>query len=142
MGVKQYDIAQVDVIFAGFPISGFQEDTVIEVEFDDDHYTIVKGVDGDVSRSRVVAKTATITLKLMNTSRSNADLTAVYLLGGPGSGTADVAPLLIRDRNGVSLFATDTCWVHKPPQITHGGKANARDWKLMAVDPKWIEGGV
>jgi hypothetical protein len=142
MSVKQYDPAQVDVIFAGFPLSGFQEDSIIEVEFDDDHYEIVKGVDGDVSRSRRVAKTATVTVKLMNTSRSNADLTAVYLLGTPGSGSADVAPLLIRDRNGVSLFATDTAWVNKPPGITHGGKANARDWKLTVVNPKWIEGGV
>ncbi len=142
MGVKEYDPDQVDVIFAGFPLRGFQEDSIIQITFDDDHYTIVKGVDGDVSRSRVVAKVATVTIKLMNTSRSNADLSAVYLLGGPGSGTADVAPLLIRDRNGVSLFATDTCYISKPPDINHGGKANARDWKMTAVQPKWIEGGV
>ncbi len=140
--VKEYDPEMIDVIIFGFPVSGFQEDAIVEIEFDDDNYVIVKGVDGDVSRSRIIAKTATMTIKLMNTSRSNAELSAVMALGQPGSGTADVGPALIRDRNGASLVATDTAWIMKAPNVAHGGKAGPRDWKFTLVKPVLVEAGV
>lgn len=142
MTVKQYDPSEVDVVFGTFLLSGFQENAIVEVEHDDDFYTIVKGVDGDVSRSRVACRTATITIKLMSTSKSNVDLTAVTLMGGPGAGKGDVTSILIRDRNGVSLFASSECWISKPPGPNYAEKANGRDWKLTCVKPEWIEGGV
>jgi len=140
--VKEYDPEMIDVIFSGFPLSGFAEDSIVEVEYESDRFQIVAGVDGDVSRSRIVARIAKVTVHLMNTSRSNADLTLVMALGSPGSGTADVAPLLIRDRNGASLMATDTCWIHKEPNVSHGAKAGPRDWVFMAVKPTFVEAGV
>jgi len=141
MSVKEYDPEMIDVIFGG-PLSGFQEDSIVEVEFDDENYQIVKGVDGDVSRSRIIAKTATVTIKLMNTSRSNADLSLIMALGSPGSGKADVIPFLLRDRNGASLIATDEAWIQKPPNVSHSGKAGPRDWKITLVKPTFVEAGV
>lgn len=143
MSVKEYDPDLIDVIIAGFPVSGFQEDAIVSFEFNDDFYEIVEGADGDVSRSRKVARVGKLTIHLMNTSRSNADLTALMALGfTSGNGTADVFPVLIRDRNGASLIATDTAWISKAPPVEHTTKANNRDWELTLVKPAMVEAGV
>ena len=142
MSVKEYDPDMIDVLVSGAPLSGFQEDSIIEVEFDDDDFQMVKGVDGDVTRSRVIARTATVTIKLLNTSRSNAVLSAIRAQGAPGTGTADVFAFMLRDRNGASVLATDTAWIMHAPGISHSGKANARDWKLTLVKPTMLEAGV
>jgi hypothetical protein len=143
MGVKEYDPDLVDVIISGFPVSGFQEDAICSFEYDDNFYEIVKGVDGDVSRSRKVARTGKLTLNLMSTSQSNAELTALMTLGTQsGNGTSDVFPVLIRDRNGASLLATDKAWIEKAPNVAYGGKAGPRDWVLCLVKPVMVEAGV
>lgn len=143
MGVKEYDPDLVDVIISGFPVSGFQEDAIVTFAFDDAFYEIVKGVDGDVSRSRKVARTGKLTIHLLSTSQSNAELSALMLLGTQsGNGTSDVFPVLIRDRNGASLLATDKAWIEKAPDVAYGGKAGPRDWVLCLVKPAFLEAGV
>lgn len=143
MAVKEYDPDLVDVIISGFPVSGFQEDAIISFEFDDNFYELVKGVDGDVSRSRRVARTGTLTINLLQTSQSNAELTALMTLGTmSGNGTSDVFPVLVRDRNGASLIATDKAWIEKAPNVSYAGKAGPRDWVLRLVKPAFIEAGV
>lgn len=143
MSVNQYDPDLVDVVVDVATMSGFQEDSIIEFEFDDDFYEVVKGVDGDVSRSRKVARTGKLTIKLLNTSKSNAVLTALMAPGfTSGNGTADVFTVLIRDRNGASLIMCDTCWIQKAPNITHAGKAQPRDWVIAMAKPVLVEAGV
>ncbi len=143
MTVAEYDPDLVDVVIDGVTLSGFQEDAIVEFEYDDEFYEIVKGVDGDVSRSRKVARTGKLTIHLLNTSKSNAVLSGLQNIGNTsGNGTADVFAFLIRDRNGASLVACDTAWVQKHPNIQHAGKAQPRDWVIACVKPAVVEAGV
>ena len=141
--VNEYDPDLVDVIIDLVPITGFQEDAIVEFEFDEDFYEVVKGVDGDVSRSRKVARTGKLTIHLLNTSKSNAVLSALMAPGfSSGNGTADVFAFLIRDRNGASLVACEKAWIMKAPNVTHAGKAQPRDWVIACANPTIIEMGV
>jgi hypothetical protein len=143
MAVNQYDPDLVDIVIDVATMSGFQEDSICEFEFDDEFYEIVKGVDGDISRSRKVARTGKLTIKLLNTSKSNAVLSALMAPGfTSGNGTADVFAVLIRDRNGASLVSCDKCWIQKPATVVHAGKAQARDWVIMMSKPIMVETGV
>lgn len=143
MSVNLYDPDLIDVVCDVATMSGFQEDSIVEFEYEDDFYEVVKGVDGDVSRSRKVARTGKMTIHLLNTSKSNAVLSALMAPGfTSGNGTADVFTVLIRDRNGASLVSCDTCWVMKAPNIAHAGKAQPRDWVIYMVKPVIVEAGV
>lgn len=143
MAVKEYDPDLIDVVVDVFALSGWAEDAICEFEYDDEFYEIVKGVDGDVSRSRKVARTGKLTVHLLNTSESNAVLTGLMAPGfTSGNGTADVFTVLLRDRNGASLVSCDKCWIQKAPSVAHAGKAQTRDWVIAMSKPVMVETGV
>ena len=143
MSVNQYDPDLIDVVIDVATMSGFQEDSIVEFEYEDEFYEVVKGVDGDVSRSRKVARTGKLTIHLLNTSKSNAVLSALMAPGfTSGNGTADVFAVLVRDLNGASLVMCDKCWIQKAPNVVHAGKAQPRDWVIYMSKPVLVESGV
>ena len=123
------------------PLAGFGPDTMVTIEVDEDAFTIVKGVDGDVTRSKTLGQTALITVMLMSSSPSNGVLSAAHSLDQKSAGGAGIAPLMIRDRNGTSVFATDKAWVEKMPTVSRGKQAAAQEWKIRAVGFEFFEGG-
>lgn len=141
MATKHYDPDQVQFLFAGVPIDGYAADSMIDVAWDVEAFKLVRGVDGQITRSKVLGRTATITVHLMQTSRSNAFFTGIHTQDLLSPGGAGVSPLMIRDGNGASLFVTDESWIVSFPEIAYGGEAGPRDWKIVAVSPKVVEGG-
>lgn len=141
MSTKHYDPDQVQTLFSGIPLEGFAEDAMIDIEWDVEAFKMKRGVDGTVTRSKVLGRTATITIHLMQSSRSNAVLSGIHTQDLLSPGGAGVAPLMIRDGNGASLFVTDEAWIVSFPSIAYGGEAGPRDWKIVAVNPKVIEAG-
>src|SRR5207245_2623661 len=119
----EYDPDQVDILFGLAPLSGFSEEDMVTIEEDNENFITVIGVDGQATRSKQKARIATITVKLMSSSSSNAYLSAVLAAHLLASGGAGVVPFLIRDRNGTSLFATDKAWISKVPPVTYSSKA-------------------
>ncbi len=139
--LKHYDPDLVTTIFAAIPLTGFAEDTMVTIEEEDDAFTEVGGVDGDVSRSKVLGRRATITFHLMSTSRANAALSALHEQDLQSAGGAGVAPMMVKDGNGISVFATDKAWIAKRPTVTYGKQATSREWKIRAVNYAFFEGG-
>jgi hypothetical protein len=137
----EFDPDQHDVLFALVPMSGFAEDLMVTIEEDEDAFTIKKGVDGDISRSKNMGQTALVTIHLMSTSKSNAVLSALHDQDRKAAGGAGVAPILIRDRNGTSVFASDKAWIEKRPTVTRGKEADAREWKIRVINYEFFEGG-
>lgn len=138
--LKLYDPGEVSVNFALIPLKGFTEDTIVSIEYPES-FVEVPGVDGDVSRSKVMARVAVITIHLMQTSRSNAGLSAVHNQDLSASGGAGVAPIMIKDGNGISVFASDKAWISKMPTTTYGKQAGPREWIVKAVNYAAVEGG-
>jgi hypothetical protein len=140
--VKIYDPENVDVIYAGVPISGFAEDTFVTIEAEAEDWLEVDGVDGDLTRSKNLAQKWKVTFHLMSSSKSDAFLSGLRELDLSETGGAGVSPIMIRDRNGVSLFVSDKAWIMKPPTATYGKTASAREWVCRVKGAKFVDGGV
>jgi hypothetical protein len=140
--VKIYDPENVDVIYAGVPLSGFAEDTFVTIEAEGDDWLEVDGVDGDLTRSKNSAQKFKVTFHLMSSSKSNAHLSALRQLDVSETGGAGVSPIMIRDRNGVSLFVADKSWIMKPPTATYGKQATVREWTVRVKGATFLDGGV
>lgn len=138
---KHYDPDQVSILFVGIPLEGFAADSMVDIEWDVEAFKLVRGLDGVITRSKVLGRTATATVHLMQTSRSNGYLTGVHTQDLLSPGGAGVGAFMVRDGNGASLFSTDEAWVVSFPSITYGGEAGPRDWKIVCVNPKVVEAG-
>jgi hypothetical protein len=140
--VKIFDPENVDVVYGGVPLSGFAEDTFVTIEAEGDDWLEVDGVDGDLTRSKNLAQKYKVTFHLMSSSRSNAYLSGLRELDLSETGGAGVTSILIRDRNGTSLFVADKAWIMKPPTATSGKTATPREWVCRVKGAKFFEGGV
>lgn len=131
--LKIYDPQEVSASLAGIPISGYAEDTFIEINQEADSFVDVVGVDGTVSRSKVSDKRATIKFTLMQTSETNDLLSALAELDDSTPGGAGVGALLIRDNSGRAVYEGPQSWIMKPPDVAFGKQAGPRVWTIRTA---------
>ncbi len=141
MSTKHWNPDMVDTIVGVAPMSGFAEDGMITFVETGERFLVVVGVDGQVTRSKVVARIGKLTIKLMSSSKSNDVLSALHNLDILTPGGAGVVPLAVNDRNGTSLLAAPECWIDKFPDLNMGKQAEAREWVLTVVDYRLFVGG-
>jgi len=140
-GLKHWNPDLVDVIGAAVPITGFAEDGMITFEEVSERFILVKGVDGQFTRSKVSGAAGILTVKLMSSSKSNDYLSALHILGLTLDGGADVAPWAVNDRNGTGLLVAPEAWPIGFPPMNMGTKAEAREWKIQCINYKLFVGG-
>jgi hypothetical protein len=141
MTTKEYDPTEVDVLFGLAQLSGFAENTMVKVAFENKRFELVQGVDGQTSRSKNKKRSALVTVSLMQTSASNSYLSAAMALDDLAPAGAGVVPFLIRDKNGTSLFASDEAWIEKEPDIEYAEKPGPREWQIRVVGYTNFVGG-
>jgi len=139
--LHEYDPDQVQTLFDLVPVSGFAEDKMVDIEEDGKLFELVQGADGQSTRSKVLKRSALVTIHLMTTSQLNAAFSAIVQQDLLSPGGAGVGPLLIRDGNGASLFTSATSWIEERPKKSYGTKAEANEWKIRVVDYVFFEGG-
>lgn len=128
---KSYASDEVELVIGPYPITNGRADgDFVSVEYNNDFHTISVGTDGEVTRSKVNDRSATITITLQQTSDANDLLTSVWAddLNSPGG---NPVAFLLRDSNGRSLFAAEKCWVQTAPSATYGRDAGTREWVLQ-----------
>lgn len=139
---KVYDADQVTVLVAGVPItSGYADGEFCTVEQETEDFMDVVGTDGEVTRSKTNDRRATITIKLMQSSDGNALLSALNNLDKFGTGGAGIGPLLIKDRQGTSVYSSAKCWISKPPSVTFDRDAKERTWTIRCSNLIRFDGG-
>ena len=137
--MKEYNAADVSIIVAGVPVSGFGDGDFITVERDEDAFTKQVGTDGEVTRSKSNNKTGTATLTLMQTSAANALLSALAALDElSGDG---VGPFQLKDNSGNTIHAAQNSWVRKMPSSTWAREAGPREWVIDLDKLNAYEGG-
>jgi Bacteriophage KPP10, Structural protein ORF10 len=129
----QCDPDDYSVIFNGIPIEGFAEDDWIDIEYDSEAYQDQIGADGRVVRYRSHDRRATITFSLVATSPSNKVLSAMFNADLNTPNGMGVGPLLIRDKEGVTVFAGTEAWIQKLPKSTIGQRLSNREWKIRVA---------
>lgn len=131
--MKLYNAKNVVVIIAGVPISstgGFADGSFIEIKQTTADFTTVIGTDGQVTRNKTNDRRATVTMKLMQSSDSNALLSILSNLDVSIANGSAAGPLAIQDTNGTALYAASFCWVAKPPDVDFDREAKSREWTI------------
>lgn len=142
MTLRVYDSDQVSISIAGLPVeSGYADGEFLRIEQEADDFTDVVGTDGVVSRSKTFDRRATITILLMQTSDGNALLSGLSNLDREAPNGAGVGALLIRDRQGTSLYQADSAWIMKPPNVSFDREATSREWTLRCDNLRRLDGG-
>ena len=143
-GLKVYDSTSVTIVAMGLPIDstgGYADDEFLTIDQDSNDFDDVVGTDGEVTRNKTNDGRATITIKLMQSSSSNALLSVLRNLDVAAPNGAGVGPLLVRDRQGTSLYTASKCWISKPPKVSFAKGAQSREWTLRCADLKRLDGG-
>lgn len=139
---KIYDADQVTMILCNIPIdSGYADGEFLRIEQDSDDFSDVVGTDGEVTRSKTNDRRATVTVSLMQSSTGNTVLSALNNLDRNIPGGAGVGTLLVRDKQGTSLYTAAKCWIMKPPDAAFGREATSREWKIRIGNLVRLDGG-
>lgn len=139
--LRVYDPDQVLVIVAGIPLSGWADGEFVRVEYESDAFEDVCGTDGEVSRSKTNDFRATVTVRLMQTSPSNALLSALHTADRNTPGGVGVGPFLLQDQSGSSLLAGEKCWIRKAPPSSWDRTPTEREWTIRVARLEQFEGG-
>lgn len=141
MGAKVYDADQVSLVFMGIPIeSGYADGEFLTIEQSAQDFDVVVGTDGEVTRSKTNNRHAVIKVKLMQSSSGNTALSALNNLDVLTPGGAGVGPMLVRDRQGTSLYTASKCWIAKPPDVSFDRTATSREWTLECANLVRLDG--
>lgn len=120
---KSYTYAadRVAVTVNEFIITGFGEETAVEVALNRDLYSMVSGIGGDVTRSRLGDLSGTATITLQDSSPSNA-------IFNNFSNTGDTFRLLVEDTLGGTKLFMRVAWVQTFPNVTFARESSERVW--------------
>lgn len=142
MTVKVYSANEVSVSFAAIPIdSGRGDDEFVRIEQQEDTYTYKAGVDGEGTRSESRNFYTVVTLTVMQSSSANERLSAIHNLDIKVPGGSGVGPMLVRDCQGLTVFASSQAWIIKPPDQSFAREAGTREWKIGCHAPANFVGG-
>ncbi|MBE0434621.1 MAG: hypothetical protein IBX56_02320 [Methylomicrobium sp.] len=140
MAIFTYDAAQHFLIIGGVPISGFQDDSEIALEMDEDVMTRQADLDGEsVTFNRSNNRMATCTFTLNNGAASNDVLSALYqdFIRNEGG----VVPFMLKDGNGRSLAGSGGCAIQSLPSLGGGSEAGGREWVVGLGQTDMFIGG-
>jgi hypothetical protein len=143
MTVLQYDPKQVTVTLTNAKVklilTGFADDDFIDVERDEDAFMKKTGVDGQTTRAKNNNHAGKITVKLMQSSSSNDDLTGIAV--ADENDMTGVCSLLCKDSSGSSVFSAQSAWVKKFPKQTFKKDVNVYEWVIDTDELSIFAGG-
>lgn len=137
--MKTYDPQQVQVIVGGRLITGFAEDTFVEVERSEDMWSLKMGVDGEGTRSKSNNKSGQIRITLMSSSPSNAILQGFADADELNNG--GLVPAMVKDGNGSDLALAEQAYIKKLPTLGKGKEIAGNQWVLETDVLKLNHGG-
>lgn len=126
--VKTYNPKQVTMAFGSHIVTGYADDSFIDISPNGDGVTKKVGCDGEIVRSISPDGTYVLKLSVLQTSSTNTFLQERYAQDQKnGEG---MFPVLIKDLKGTMKFSTDSAWVAKPASRAYGKESNNREWEL------------
>ncbi|EHK65300.1 phage structural protein [Achromobacter arsenitoxydans] len=140
MSVKTYAPGQIKIVMGAIALSGLAEDTFVTVSEIGEGISSVSGADGEVARSMSRDSRLRIVVTLLQTSASNALLTALHQADKSTDGLGAV-PVAVTDLRGKSLHAADSAWVVKTPDAGYAAKVGNREWVIETGQSINVVGG-
>lgn len=131
-----YDGDQVTISYGGKLLSGLADGEAVRIEQESDDFSDVVGTDGDVTRSKTNDHRATITVMLMQTSRSNDVLSAFAEEDLDNPDGAGVRALTIKDLSGDASYKARKAWIQRRPDVSFDREATSREWVFRCTEIK------
>lgn len=126
--IKTYNPKEVVVACGTHIVSGYADDSFINIEPNGDGITKKVGCDGEIARSISPNNTYKVKITLLQNSDSNSFFSNIADYDrATGNG---LFPVLIKDLRGGLLFATEAAWVIKKSPATRGKETNNREWEI------------
>lgn len=138
MTMETFDPKDIQVIVAGALITGFAEE-MVSVERNSNVVDDEVGAQGDVARWINNDKRGTITITLLQTSKSNLVLSAL-VKADEFSGTG-VFPTVIKDTRGNDLHIAPQSWIQKVPVASYKAGIETRVWEIRTSNIQSVIGG-
>lgn len=143
MSMKFYSANEVLCIVGAIPIeSGKGDDTFIEIEQSEVRFTVKVGIDGQATMSESKSNVHKVTIYLMQSSDGNDVLSAIYKLAEKSAGgTLGVVPLVIKNKQGSSVFVAPEAFITGWPKEAFGKEAGTVQWEIIVPNPERFVGG-
>lgn len=129
---KNYDPANIMLVWNKIPIMGFAPGTFVRVERQEDTFTMAVGAGGDVVRVRNRNRSAKATITLLQSSPTN-DLLSAAARVDEKSG-AGYGGFMLRELTGTTLLQGENAWIDKPASVEFGADASNREWTITIAD--------
>lgn len=139
--MKVYDPDEYTLYFNGVLIQGYADGEFVTVSQMSDAFSSVVGTDGEVARSKTNDRRVKVTFKLLQTSASNAALSAIHNTDLNAPNGAGVGTLSIVDNLGSTKVQGDQAWIVKMPEATLDRSAKSREWEIEVANCTRYEGG-
>jgi hypothetical protein len=125
--VRTYNPKEVLISFGIHPVSGFAEDSFINIEPNGDGVSTVVGCDGEVINSLDPNETATVTVTLLQESLTNAYLDKMWKLYSKSYRSEGMFPITVKDLRGGTLDSCEQAWVVKHSSRGYGKTQQSRE---------------
>ncbi len=129
MAFNNQSFKHVDVIYGVEDLEGFGEgDDVVTITPNTEQFTQVVGAKGDVARSQTSDNSCLVKVKLLETSKSNKVLMALYNLDRETG--ANVLPLIVINKENGKLSTINNAWIVGYPEEVLGQGVNMMEWTI------------
>lgn len=139
MALRTYDAKQVAVVIGGVICQAYADGEFVRVERNQDQFTLIKGADGESTRSKSNDRSGRITLILQQTSETN-DLLAAIAVADEVSNNG-IVPILVKDNSGNSLHTAAQAWLVKYPNSSYGKESGTKEWVFETDELITFPGG-
>lgn len=141
------DADQYRLMVAGAPISngagasGYADGEFFKASLKNDGFITVEGSDGSVVRSKRNTRLIDAEITLLQSSASNAYLSALFALDTNQPNGAGIGSLVLEDLQGTTVILCTRAWIVKPADVTLDRSATSRKWSLAGLYSVFLVGG-
>lgn len=132
-----YNAEKVIITIDGVIVHGFADGDFLTARYDEDRYTKIKGVDGEVGRIQTLSKAGSIEFTLSSASKANDELNNF----NPDYGYIGVAPISISDLSGRTVIQCSKSWLKTAPEIGMGKEVGELRWVFDCAELDIVYGG-
>lgn len=135
--VYTYSPDKVKIALGSHIMSGYADDSFINIEPAGDGTTTKFGCDGTVNRSINIVNAYTMKISLLQNSPTNHFLRKRYEMDQKdGNG---VFPVTVKDLMGAEQFTSPIAWVKKPAAWGRGKESGNREWEITCANGSFAD---
>jgi hypothetical protein len=139
--MKAYSLNEHDLNFAGIDLDDARGKVTLKPT--GKRFSFKTGIDGATTMSENKGNdNHTAEVELEYGSSANAKLSAFYNLVKAGGGSLNVAPFVLKDRNGTSFCSTLEASITGWPDRERAAESGVIVWEFYLVQPDVFEGGL